>query len=61
MSADTAKCQSCSFERREEFNAEIAIHFPGLAGLDQPIVWVFPRVLVCLNCGLPSFPFPKGS
>jgi len=59
MSADTAKCQSCSSERREEFNAEIAIHFPGLAGLDQPIVWVFPRVLVCLNCGFTEFSVPE--
>jgi hypothetical protein len=52
MSADAGKCQSCSSERREEFNAETAIHFRGLEGLNKPIVWVFPRVLVCLDCGL---------
>jgi len=37
------------------FNGEIAIHYPGLEGLDKPIVWVFPKLLVCLNCGFTEF------
>lgn len=34
-----------------EFKGELALHFPGLRGLDKPLVWAFPEVLVCLNCG----------
>jgi hypothetical protein len=41
------------------FNSEIAIHFPGLEGLDKPIVWVFPKVVVCLHCGLAEFAVPE--
>ena len=41
------------------FNGEIAIHFPGLEGLGKPIVWVFPKVLVCLICGFMANPKRK--
>lgn len=37
----------------------MAIHFPGLAGLNKPIVWVFPNVLVCLDCGSAIFDVPQ--
>lgn len=37
----------------------MALHFPGLKGLDKPIVWVFPEVLVCLECGLAEFSIPE--
>jgi hypothetical protein len=33
----------------------MAIHFPGLKNLDQPIVWVFPKIVVCLDCGTAEF------
>ena len=48
-------CKSCGEEKQKKFTAEIAIHFPGLKGLEKPIVWVFPEVLVCLNCGNAEF------
>jgi hypothetical protein len=51
-------CKSCSSENVREFRGEIAIHFPGLKGLDQPTVWVFPRLLVCLKCGTAEFAVP---
>jgi hypothetical protein len=41
-----------------DFNGEIAIHFPGLKGLDKPIVWVFPKLTVCLICGAVEFSIP---
>ena len=41
------------------FNGEIAIHFPGLEGLKKPIVWVFPKLLVCLDCGFTEFEIPE--
>ena len=48
-------CKSCGLDWQREFNGEIALHFPGLKGLDKPIVWVFAPVLVCLNCGIAEF------
>ena len=49
------QCKSCLQEDQKAFNGEIAIHFPGLEGLHKPIVWVFPKVVVCLNCGAAEF------
>ncbi len=40
-------CKSCLSEHQSNLKGEIAIHFPGLKGLDKPIVWVFPKLLVC--------------
>ena len=52
-------CTVCSSDRHRKFNGELAIHFPGLNGLDKPIVWVFPQLLVCLDCGVAQFAIPK--
>ena len=52
-------CKSCKSENQSNFNGEIAIHFPGLQGLDKPIVWVFPKLLVCLDCGFTEFAIPE--
>ena len=41
------------------FNAEVAIHFPGLAGLNKPVVLVFPKLVVCLQCGFTEFTIPE--
>jgi hypothetical protein len=54
------RCTSCQFDKMmKTFNGEIAIHFCGLEGLDKPIVWVFPKVSVCLNCGHTQFVVPE--
>lgn len=52
-------CKSCGSDKQRKFTAEIAIHFPGLSGLEKPIVWVFPKLLVCLNCGNAEFSVPE--
>ena len=52
-------CKSCELEKQREFTAEIAIHFPGLNGLEKPIVWLFPKLIVCLNCGNAEFAVPE--
>jgi hypothetical protein len=52
-------CKSCQSQNLRNLTAEIAIHFPGLKGLDKPIVWVFPKLLVCLNCGFTEFAIPE--
>ena len=52
---DSFRCSSCQSENQSTFNGEIALHFPGLDGLHKPIVWAFPKVAVCLDCGFSQF------
>jgi len=52
-------CKSCQSQNQSILNGEIAIHFPGPKGLDKPIVWVFPKLGVCLHCGLTEFTVPE--
>jgi hypothetical protein len=52
-------CRGCHSEKQSVFNGEIAIHFPGLKGRDKPIVWVFPKLVVCLHCGFTEFIVPE--
>ena len=54
-----ASCKSCSGLNLKTFNGEVAIHFPGLNGLNKPIVWVFPKIAVCLDCGFTEFVVPE--
>lgn len=35
------------------------LHFPGHEGLARPTVWLFPAVVVCLNCGFAEFSIPE--
>ena len=44
-------CPSCGSHNQAEFPSEILIHFTGFTNLDKPGVWVFPILLVCLDCG----------
>ena len=48
-------CGSCNSHNQSEFPAEINIHHPGIGGLNRPTVWAFPRVSVCLDCGVTQF------
>ena len=52
-------CKSCQSTNQRTFNSEINVHFNGLKGLDKPTVWVFPKLLVCLNCGFTEFEFEE--
>lgn len=51
-------CNSCGSDKRDTFTAEVALHFRGLDGLEKPIVWVFPSIRVCLECGVAEFTVP---
>ena len=48
-------CNSCGSVNQRKYTAEMAIHFPGLKNIDMPVVWVFPEVMVCSNCGTAEF------
>jgi hypothetical protein len=52
-------CVSCHSVNQRVFPAEINVHFPGLEGLDKPTVWLFPRLLVCLDCAFTQFTIPN--
>ena len=52
-------CKSCKSTRQTNLNGEIGIHFPGLKGLSKPITWVFPTLVVCLDCGVTEFTVPE--
>ena len=52
-------CKSCQSSNLRNFTAEINIHFPGFDGLTKPTVLVFPKLLVCLDCGFTEFLVPS--
>lgn len=53
-------CQSsCTSHKEAEFTAEVMIHFTGLRNQGKPGVLVFPRLLVCLDCGSSRFTTPE--
>jgi hypothetical protein len=52
-------CKQCASDGQSLFTGEVAIHFPELKGLDKPIVWVFPKLAVCLDCGFAEFTVPE--
>ena len=52
-------CKACQSVHQGEFPAEINIHFPGEENLDEPTVWVFPQLLICLDCGFTEFKIPE--
>ena len=50
-----SSCRSCQSVVQREFPAEINVHFPGAENFTKPTVWLFPRLLVCLDCGFTEF------
>lgn len=54
-------CTLCGSGKEVEFAAEMVIHFSfsGLKNLDKPGVWIFPKLLVCLDCGFSRFTIPE--
>jgi hypothetical protein len=53
------QCPSCQPANQRNYPAEMNIHFPGMSGLDIPTVWVFPTILVCMDCGTAMFKIPE--
>jgi hypothetical protein len=48
-------CPLCGSANQGKFTAEMIIHFSGIKNLDEPGVWAFPKLLVCLDCGFSRF------
>jgi hypothetical protein len=52
-------CKSCASENQTECGTEIMIHFSGLKNLDKFPISVFPKLLICLDCGFTEFTIPE--
>ena len=52
-------CKSCNSENQRRFNSEINVHLPGLKNLDKPPLFVFPKLVVCMDCGFTEFAIPE--
>ena len=52
-------CLLCGSSNESEFTAETMIHFADLKHVDKPGVWLFPKLLVCLDCGGSRFRVPE--
>jgi hypothetical protein len=48
-------CKSCASENQTECGTEIMIHLSGLKNLDKLPILVFPKLLICLDCGFTEF------
>ena len=52
-------CKSCESANQKKFIGEMGIRSPGLKNIDKPTVWVFPQLIVCLDCGTAGFVVPE--
>jgi len=48
-------CPLCASSNEVEFPTERNIHVGGLRNLNRPSVFLFPKILVCLDCGSSRF------
>jgi hypothetical protein len=37
----------------------MGIRSPGLKNIDKPTVWIFPELIVCLDCGTSELVVPE--
>ena len=56
-----ASCVECAAGNRAKFAAEMILDCPGLKNLDRSGVWIFPTVLVCMDCGFGRFTAPEAA
>jgi hypothetical protein len=51
-------CTSCGSKNLRSFKGEIAVRYPGLERTDGPPVWVYPELVLCLDCNNALFAVP---
>ena len=52
-------CRVCGSEHVQKLRGEIAMRVPGLKNIDKPVVWLFPDIVVCMDCGIAEFAVPQ--
>jgi hypothetical protein len=50
------RCKSCGSVNQRKLTAEMSIHFLGPKNID---VWIFPELVVCVDCGIAEFAVPE--
>jgi hypothetical protein len=53
------RCNSCSSVNQKKFIGEMGVRSPGFSGLHKPIVFIFPQLDVCMDCGAAAFVVPE--
>lgn len=56
------QCRNCPSDTQAtqaEFASETMIHFSGLRSIDLPGLLIFPKLLVCPECGSSWFTIPE--
>lgn len=56
--ANAPRCKVCGSENVQKMRGEIAMRSPGLKNIDKPVVWIFPDIFVCMDCGIAEFAVP---
>ena len=51
-------CARCGANNQAEFDCEVAIHVRETITSRHSPICIFPKVLVCKNCGLAEFTVP---
>jgi ribosomal protein L40E len=51
VAAAAPQCNTCGSTRLNKLRAELVLHFNGLQNIDKPVLWTFPEVMVCTECG----------
>ena len=59
LAVSSLPCKVCGSENVHKLRGEIAMRSPGLQNIDKPVVWVFPDIVVCMDCGIAEFPVPE--
>lgn len=52
-------CVLCASQNQVEFSAEIYIPFRNPKNIDEPGIFAFQTIVVCLDCGFSRFFIPK--
>jgi hypothetical protein len=52
-------CKFCGSAKLSNFKGELCIPLPGLKNLRMDPIRLFPRLLVCLNCGIAVITIPE--
>jgi len=53
------RCSACGSGNQKKFIGQMGIRSPGLKDIEKPLVWVFPELIVCLDCGMAEFVIPE--
>ena len=52
-------CSQCGSAKQSALTGEVAIHFAQRQDWHNPMLWVFPKLVICLQCGLAEFSLPN--